>query len=199
MKVKSLSCVRLLATPWTAAYQAPPSMGFSRQEYAPLKSIKKKRHHFGNKGPYIQSYGFSSSHVWMLELDHKESWAPNNWWLWTVVLEKTLESPLDCKKNKPVKEISPEYSLGGLRLKLKLQYFGHLMWRIDSLKRFWCWDGLKAGGEGNNWGWDGWMHHRLNGYEFEQAPGVGDGQGGLACCMGSQRVRHDWATELKLS
>ena len=64
--------------------------------------IKKQRHYFANKGQSRQSYGFSSSHVWMWELDYKESWAPKNWYFWTVVLEKTLESPLDCKEIQPV-------------------------------------------------------------------------------------------------
>ena len=87
------------------------------------------------KSPSIQSYGFSSSHVWMWELDHEEGRVPKNWCFWTVVLEKTLESPLDCKEIQPVnlKEISPEYSLE--RLMLKLQYFGHLMWGPDSLEK----------------------------------------------------------------
>ena len=76
----------------------------------------------------FQKLGFSSSHVFMWELDSKESWVPKNWCFWTVVLENTLESPLDCK------EISPEYSLEWLMLKLKLQYFGHLMWRADSFE-----------------------------------------------------------------
>ena len=82
-----------------------------------------------------RSYGFSSSHVWMWELDHEEGRVPKNWCFWTVVLEKTLESPLDCKEIQPVnlKEISPEYSLE--RLMLKLQYFGHLMWGPDSLEK----------------------------------------------------------------
>ena len=73
----------------------------------------------------------------MWELDYKESWAPKNWCFWTVVLKKTLESPLDCKEIQPVhlKEISPEYSLEGLMLKLKLQYFGHLMQRTDSFEK----------------------------------------------------------------
>ena len=99
--------------------------------------IKKKKHYLANKGPYSQSYGFCSSYVWMWEFDYKESWAPTNWCFWTVVLEKTLESPLDCKEVQPsiLKEISPEYSLEGLMLKLKLQYFGHLMWRTDSLEK----------------------------------------------------------------
>ena len=80
---------------------------------------------------------FSSSHVWMWELDCKESWALKNWCFWTMVLEKTLESPLDCKEMQQsiLKEISPEYSLEGLMLKLKLQSFGHLMQRNDSLEK----------------------------------------------------------------
>ena len=68
----------------------------------PRQQIKKQRHYFANKGPSSQGYGFSSSYVWMWELDYKESWAPNNWCFWTVVLEKTLESPLDCKDIQPV-------------------------------------------------------------------------------------------------
>ena len=68
----------------------------------PRQHIKKQRHYFTDKCPSSQSYGFSSSRVWMWELDHEESWAPKNWCLWTVVLEKTLESPLDCKEIKPV-------------------------------------------------------------------------------------------------
>ena len=68
-----------------------------------LKSrVKKQRYYFANKGPSSQSYGFSSSHVWMWELDYEESWVPKNWCFWTVVLEKTLESPLDCKEIQPV-------------------------------------------------------------------------------------------------
>ena len=97
--------------------------------------MKKQKHYLANKGPYSQSYGFSSSHVWMWELDHKQSWVLKNWCFWTVVLEKTLVSPLDCRRSNQsiLKEISPEYSLEGLMLKLKFQYFGHLMQRTDSL------------------------------------------------------------------
>ena len=96
---------------------------------------KKQRQYFADKGPSSQSYGFASSHVWMWELDYKESWVPKNWCFWNVVLEKILESPLDCKEIKEsiLKEISLEYSLEGLMLKLKLQNFGHLMQRTDSL------------------------------------------------------------------
>ena len=99
--------------------------------------IKKQRHYFANKGPSSQSYGFSSSHVWMWKLDCKERWAPKNRCFWTVVLGKTLESPLDCKEIQPVslKEISREYSLEGLMLKLKFQYFDHLMQRAESFEK----------------------------------------------------------------
>ena len=68
----------------------------------PRQNIKKQRHYFANKGPSSQGYGFSSGHVWMWELDYKESWVPKNWCFWTMVLEKTLESPLDCKEIQPV-------------------------------------------------------------------------------------------------
>ena len=121
--------------------------------------IKKQRHYFANKGPYSQRYGFSSSHVWIWELDRKESWVSKNWCFLTAVLEKTLESPLDARRStlSTLKEISPEYSLEGLILKLKLQYVGHLMGRTDSWKGFWRWEKLKAGGEGDDRGWDGWM------------------------------------------
>ena len=81
-----------------------------------------------------------------------------------------------------LKEISPGCSLAGMMLKLKLQYFGHLMWRVNSWKRLWCWEALGAGGEGDNRGWDDWWHHWLDGCESEWTPGVGDRQGGLVCC-----------------
>ena len=82
----------------------------------------------------VKAMVFSSSHVWMWELDYKESWVPKNWCFWTVVLEETLESPLDCKEIQPVHP-SPECSLEGVILKLKLQYFGHLMWGTDSFEK----------------------------------------------------------------
>ena len=114
-----------MLTPWKKSYDQ------HRQH------IKKQRHYFANKGPSSQGYCFSSGHVWMWELDYKRSWAQKNWCFWTVVLEKTLESPLDCKEIQPVhpKGNQSWYSLKGLMLKLKLQYFGHLMWRTDSLEK----------------------------------------------------------------
>ena len=75
---------------------------WKKNYYQPRQHIKKQRHYFTNKGPSSQSYGFSSSQVWMWELDYNESWVPKNWCFWTVVLEKTLESPLDCKEIQPV-------------------------------------------------------------------------------------------------
>ena len=122
--------------------------------------IKRQRHYFANKDLSRQSYGFSSSHVWTWELDYKENWAPKNWCFWTVVLESLLrESPLDCKKIQPVypKEISPEYWLEGLMLKVKLQYLATWCEELIHLKRPWCWEKLKAGGEGDYREWDGWM------------------------------------------
>ena len=121
----------------TAAMKLKDACSLEEKLWQPRQHIKKQRHYFANKSPYSQSYGFSSSHVWMWELNHKERWALKNWCFWTVVLEKTLESPLDCKEIQPVhpKGISPEHSLEGLMLKLKLQYFGHQMQRTDSLEK----------------------------------------------------------------
>ena len=113
--------LKKMVAPWKKSYDKP------RQH------IKKQRHLFANKSPSSQSYVFSSSNIWMRELDHKEGWVPKNWCFWGVVLEKTLESPLDCKEI--LKEISPGCSLEGLMLKLKLQYFGHLLQRADSLEK----------------------------------------------------------------
>ena len=98
---------------------------------------KKQRHYFVNKGPSSQGYGFSSTHVWMWELDCEESWAPKNWRFWTVVLEKTLESPLDCKEIQPVQSKGDQSSvfIGRTDVELKLQYFGHLMQRADSFEK----------------------------------------------------------------
>ena len=135
----------------------------------------------------------------MWELDCEESWVPKNWWFWTVVLEKTLESPLDCKEIQPVhSKDHPGRSLEGMMLKLKLQYFGHLMRRVAHWKRFWCWEGFGAGEEGDDGGWDGWMASptrwtrvwvNSGSWWWTRRPGV-------LQFMGSQRVRHYWETEL---
>ena len=126
---------------------------------------------------YSQVYGFSSSHVWIWELDHKEGWAQKKWCFWTAVLEKTLES-LGLHRGQSnqsiLKEINPEYSLEGLMLKLKLQYFGHLLWRVDSLEK-----SLRQEEKGTTDKKMVWCHHQLNGHEFEQDLGDGEGQGSL--------------------
>ena len=104
-----------------------------RKAMTNLDSVLKSRD-IDDKGSYSQSYGLFSSHVWMWELDHTEGWAPKNWCFWTVVLKKTLESPLDCKEIQPAHpKGDPEYSLEGLML--KLQFFVHLMWRADSFEK----------------------------------------------------------------
>ena len=118
-----------MLAPWKKSYDQP------RQH------IKKQRHGFANKGPSSQSYGFSSSHVWMWELEYIESWVPKNWCFWTVVLEKTLESPWTARRSNQsiLKEISPECSLEGLMLKLK-----PILWPPD-VKRWLIWKDPDAG------------------------------------------------------
>ena len=121
----------------TAAMKLKDACSLEEKLWQTRQHIKKQRHYFVNKGPSSQSYGFTSSHVWMWDLDYKESWVPKNWCFWTVVLEKTLESPLDCKEIQPVhpKVDQSWCSLVGLILKLQLQYFGHLMQRVDSFEK----------------------------------------------------------------
>ena len=123
----------------------------------PRQHIKKQRHYFVNKGSSSQGYGFSSSHVWMWELNYKESWAPKNWCFWTVVLEKTLDSSLDCKEIQPVhpKGNQSWIFIGRTDAETETQYFGHLMQRTDSSE--------KGMTEDEMVGW----HHQLNGQEFE--------------------------------
>ena len=146
-----------MLAPWKKSYNQ------SRQH------IKKQRHHFATKGLYSQSHGFSSSHVWMWELDHAESWVPKNWCFWTVVLEKALRVPWTARRSNQsvLKEISLEYSLEGLMLKLKLEYFGHLMRRTDSFVKT-LMLGKIEGGRSREWQDEmvAW-HHRLNGQELE--------------------------------
>ena len=136
----------------------------------PRQHIKKQRHYFTNKGPSSQSYGFTSGHVWMWELDYKEGWAPKNWCFWTVLLEKILESPLDCK------EIQPLYPKGNQ----SWMFIGRtdaeaetpILWPPDA-KSWLLGKDLDAG---KAWRQEekgttddemvGW-HHQLNGHEFE--------------------------------
>ena len=148
----------------------------------------------------VKAITFLSSHVWLWELDHKEGWAPKNSCFPTVVLEKTLESPFDCKEIKPVNrmEINTEYSLEGLMLKLKLQYFGHLMERSD-----WFEKTLMLGNiEGRRRrGWQkmsGWMASptKWTWVWVNSGSWWWTGRPGELQPMGSQRVGHDWGTEL---
>ena len=161
-------------------------------------TLKKQRHDFANKGPSNEGYGFSSSHVCTWVLDYKESRAPKNWSFWTVVLEKTLESPLDWKQIQPV---HPK----GLGVHWKDWCWSWnsntlTTWceELTHLKRPWCWERLKAGGEGDDRGWDGWMASPTQWTWVWVNPGSRwwTGRPGVLQFMGSQRVGHNWATEL---
>ena len=162
-----------MLAPWKETYDQP------RQH------VKKQRHYFANKHPSSQGYGFSSSHVWMWELDYKESWVQKNWCFWTVVLEKTLESSLDCKEIQPVHPKGDQswVFIGGTDVEAETP----IIWPPDA-KSWIIWKDPDAG---KDWGPEekgttedemvGW-HHRHNGHGFGWAPGGGDGQGGLVCC-----------------
>ena len=148
--------------------------------------IKKERHHFANKCPSSQSCDFSSSHVWMWELDHKEGWVPKNVCVQIVVLEKTLESPLDSKEIKPVnhKGNQPWIFIGRTDVEAEALVLMGTSWAIGKPLIL----GKIEGRRRRRWqvGW----YHRLNGHEFEQTLGDSEGQGSLACyspwgCKGS--------------
>ena len=151
----------------------------------PREHIEKQRHYFANKGPSSQGYGFSSGHVWMWELDCEESWVMKNWCFWTVVLEKTLESPLDCKEIQPVHSKGDQSWIFFGRTDAKAET--PILWPPHAKSWLIGKDsdaGRELGKEKKGTTEDemaGW-HHRLDGHEFEWTPGVGDGQGGLACC-----------------
>ena len=157
----------------------------SKKSYdQPRQNIKKQRH-FANKGPSSQGYGFSCGHVWMWELDCEEGWAPKNWCFWTVVLEKTHESPLDCKK---IQLVHPKGNQSWIFIGwTDAEAEALILWPPDAKN----WLTGKDPDAGKDWRQEekgttenemaGW-HHRLNGHEFEQARGVFDGQGSLACC-----------------
>ena len=170
-----------------------------RKTMTNLDNILKNRGVFADKGPSSQSYSFSSSHVWMWELDYKGSWVPKNWCFWTVVLEKILESPLDCK------EIQLVHSEGDQ----PWDFFGRndaeaetpVLWPPHAKS----WLIGKDSDAGRNWGQEekgttenekaGW-HHGLDGHESEWTPGDGDGQGGLACCNSWGRKESDTTERL---
>ena len=162
-----------MLTPWKKSYDQP------RQH------VKKQRHYFTNKGLSSQSYGFSRSHVCMWELDYKESWTQKNWCFWTVVLEKTLKSPLDCKEIQPV---NPNWNQSWMFIvTTHAEVETPILWPPDAknwliekdpdAEKDWRRE-EKGNTEDKVVGW----HHRRDGHEFEQAPGVGDGQGSLMRC-----------------
>ena len=170
-----------------------------KETYDQLRQhIKKQRHYFASKGPSSQGYGFSSSHVWMWELDYKESWAPKNWCFWTVMLEKTLESPLDCKEIQPVHPRVDQSCVFIGRTDVEAET--PILW-LPNVKSWLIWKDPDAG---KDWGQEekgmtvgemvGW-HHWLNGHGFGWTPRVGDGQGGLAYC-GSCHKESDTRTQL---
>ena len=161
-----------MLTPWKESYDQP------RQH------IKKQRYHFVNKGPSSQGYGFSSSHVWMWQLDYKESWAPKNWCPWTVVLEKTLESPLNCKKIQPVHPKGNQSLVFIGRTDVEAEALilwppdvkSWLIWEEPDVGKYWRQE--ERGGQNIRW-LDGIT---VNGHEFGQTLEVADGQGSLVCC-----------------
>ena len=180
-----------------AAVKLKDAYFFGRKVMTNLDSIlKSQRHYFAGKGPSSQGYGFSSSHVWMWELDCEESWAPKNWCFWPMVLEKTLESPLDCEKTQPVhpKEDQSWVFIGRTdEAETPILWLPHVKsWLI------WCWERLKAGEEGDKRGWDGWMASPTRWTWVWASSGRWwwTGKPGVLQCMGLQRVVHDWVTEL---
>ena len=173
--------------PWKRSYDKP------------RQNIKKQRHYFTNKGPSSQSYAFFNSHVWMWELDYKESWALKNWCFWTMVLEKTFESPLDCKAIQLIHPKGDQSWIFIARTDAKAET--PVLWPPHAKS----WLIGKDSDTGRDWGQEekgttedemfGW-HHRLDGHEFECTPGVGGGQGGLECCNSWGRKERDTSERL---
>ena len=167
--------------------------------------IKKQRYYFANKGSSSRSHVFSSSHVWMWELDHKESWALKNWCFWTVVLEKTLESRLDCKE---IKAVNPEGNEPWILLgRTDAEAEASILWLPDVKSQLIRKDpdarkeggwrtGVEGATEDEMVGW----HHWLSGHEFEQAPADGGRQGSLCAAVHiatkSQTWLSNWTTKV---
>ena len=154
----------------TAAMKLKDTCSLEESCDKPRQYIKKQRHYFADKGPSNQSYGFSSSHVWMWELDYKESWVPKNWCFWTVMLQRTLESPLDSKKIKPVHPKGNQSWIFIGRTDAKAET--PILWPPDAKN----WPIGKDPDAGKDWRQEekgmtegemvGW-HHWLNRHEFE--------------------------------
>ena len=163
-----------------------------------LESILKSRDITANKDPSSQGYCFSSGHVWMWELDCEESWAPKNWCFWTVMLKKTLESPLDRTEVQPVHPKDQSWVFIG---RTDAEAETPVLWPPHAKS----WLIGKDPDTGKDWRREekgtaedkmvGW-HHRLSRHESEQAPGVGDGQGGMACCSPWGRKESDTTEQL---
>ena len=176
--------------PWNSKTLAPLKKSYDQ----PRQNIKKQRHYFADKGPSSQSYDFSSSRVWIWELDHKESWALKNWCFWTVVLEKTLDSLLDCKEIQPVhpKGNQSWIFIGETEAEAEAPVFwppvgkNWLIGKDPDVGKDWR-EEEKGTTEDEMVGWNHW----LDGYEFEQALRVIDEQGSLACCIPWGRKESD--------
>ena len=170
---------------WLQAMKLKDSCSLEEILWQPRQCIKKQRHHFADKDPYSQSYSFSVSHVQMWALDHNEGWAPKNWCFWIVVLEKTLESPLDFMEIQPV---HPKGDQSWVFIRRNdVEGETPILWPPDA-KSWLIWkdpDARKDRGEEEKETTEdemvGW-HHQLDGYGFGWNLGVCDGQGGLACC-----------------
>ena len=169
-----------------------------RQTLTPTH-IKKQRHYFADRGPYSQSYGFSSSHVWMWELDYKESWALKNWCFRTVVLEKTLKSPLDSKEIQPIhpKGNQSWIFIGRTDAEAETPVFGCLMQRVESLEKTLMLGGI-GGRRRRGWQRMRWLEWIANSMDMS----LGELQDwwwtrrpGVLQFMGSQRVGHDLVTQ----
>ena len=163
----------------------------------PRQYIKKQWHHFANKRLYNQSYDFSSHHMWMWELDHKESWVLKNWCFWTVVLEKTLESPLDCKEIQPVNLKGDQSWIFIGRTDAEAE--ASILWPPDDWligkDRFW--ERLKARGEEDDRGWDGWMASLTQWtWVWVSSGNWWTQKSGVLQSMELQRVGRDWVTDL---
>ena len=154
----------------------------------PRQHIKKQRRYFANKGLSI----------WMWELDDKERWVPKNWCFWNVVLERTLESPLDCKEIQPVHLKGNQSWVFMGRTNVEADTLATWCEELTHLKRPWYWERLRAGGEGDDRGWDGWMASltQWTWVWVDSGSWWWTGRPGMLQFMGSQRVGHDWVTEL---